>query len=262
MLFVKSIKRKQGIKPICSQKKQVFKNRTGKSRNLCNKTLKGGSGSSNDKRKKLVAKSKTLDAMILEFEEVYSNLDMKNRDQMYFKFNKPVLKLHEMIATRKLQSRLSDLKGKSMSMPVEDEVELAILLRQIKPAMAQLVKQYPKLKQKTAANKQSMFPSVPSEEPGEELKFPSPPKSGNKPKIDMDPDYVKYAFLFNSIINDMQTNYQPRIMTILTKQDIALHHTINGPTPVNYKQKELLSELQKTIPKLLAHLEKNQKLKK
>ena len=280
MLTVRSRKYKRVGKQTCSKDKILHKNRTCKSRKSCNKTLKGGSGRGASGR---TAMSKTLDAKILEFLEIYSNLDKydyvdstteKKRTMLstkteaksdpllrIFKNSDPVKKIYDMIQTRKLLTRLSDLKGKSMAMPVDDEIELGILLAKVKPDLDKLVAKHPYLKTKTAANKHSIFPSVPSEEPGEGLNFPSPPKSGNKPGIIMDPEYVKYVEFLKKVIYTMQTEYRPAIFLILTPKDSDLIRTINGPAPINSKQKLLIPAINNLIKRLLENMEKPESLK-
>ena len=280
MLTVRSRKYKRVGKQTCSKDKILHKNRTCKSRKSCNKTLKGGSGRGAGGR---TAMSKTLDAKILEFLEIYSNLDKydyvdstteKKRTMLstkteaksdpllrIFKNSVPVQRIYNMIQTRKLQTRLSDLKDKSMAMPVDDEIELGILLAKVKPDLDKLVAKHPYLKSITAANKHSKFPSVPSEEPGEGLNFPSPPKSGNKPGIIMDPEYVKYVEFLKKVIYTMQTEYRPAIFLILTPKDSDLIRTINGPAPINSKQKLLIPAINNLIKRLLENMEKPESLK-
>jgi hypothetical protein len=228
--------------------------------------------------------SKTLDAKILEFLEIYSNLDKydyvdstteKKRTMLstkndlaksdpllrIFKNSDPVKKLYSMIQKRKEKTIDLVKQGKSMAMPVDDEIELAMLLAQVKPDLDKLVAKHPYLKTKTAANKHSIFPSVPSEEPGEGLKFPSPPKSGNKPGIIMDPEYVKYVEFLKKVIYTMQTEYRPAIFLILTPKDSDLIRTINGPAPINSKQKILIPAINNLIKRLLKNMEKPESLK-
>jgi len=280
MLTVRSRKYKRVGKQTCSKDKILHKNRTCKSRKSCNKTLKGGSGRGASGR---TAMSKTLDAKILEFLEIYSNLDKydyvdstteKKRTMLstkteaksdpllrIFKNSDPVKKIYDMIQIRKLKTRVSDLKGKSMAMKPEDESELIMLLAQVKPDLDKLVAKHPYLKTKTAANKPSIFPSVPSEEPGGGLKLPSPPKSGNKPGIIMDPEYVKYVEFLKNVIDTMRSEYRPAILNILTKQDIDLYRTINRPAPINSEQKLLIPAIHKLIQRLLEDMEKPESLK-
>ena len=281
MLTVRSRKYKRVGKQTCSKDKLLHKNRTVKSQKSCNKTLKGGSGRGAGGR---TAMSQYLDAKILEFLEIYNNIDeydyvgsttekkrtmlssnykLKKSDPFLslFKKSDQVKKLYDLIQTRKLKIRLSDIKGKSMAMPVEYETKLTLLLAQVMPVLDEYVKKYPWLKSTTAEKKHSMLPSVPSHEPGEGLKFPSPPKSFNKTGITMDPEYVKFATLLMRNIDEMRTNYRPAILNILTDEDKLLILQINDKTLVNSKQKKLIPAIGILTNKLLTFMEDNEDLK-
>ena len=280
MLTVRSRKYKRVGKQTCSKDKLLHKNRTVKSHKLCNKTLKGGSGSAEGR----TAMSQKLDAEILEFLEIYNNIDdvvgsttaqkrymlssnynLKKLDPelSLYKNSVPVKKIYDLIQTRNLKIGLSGVKGKSMAMPLGEETELTLLLAQVMPVLREYVKKYPWLKPTTAANTPDWLPSVPLEEPGGGLKLPSPPKSFKKTGITMDPKYVKFATLLMSTIDEMRTNYKPRIFIILNLTDAEklLIKKINDKTLVNSKQKELIPAIGILTNKLLTFMEENKDLK-
>lgn len=285
MLTVRSRKYKRVGKQTCSKDKLLHKNRTVKSHKSCNKTLKGGSGRGAGGR---TAMSQKLDGMILKFLEIYNNLDKYNYvgsttgkkramlasnyklkksdpELSLYKISAPVQEIYGLIQTRKLMTRLSYLKGKSMAMPLEDEVELGILLGQVMPVLDKYVEKHPWLISTTAANTPSRLPSVPSHEPSEEppSSLPSVPSHelGKEPGITMDPEYVKFATFLMSIIDEMRTNYKPRIFSILTDEDIDLIGEINDKTLVNSKQKNLISAIGILTNKLLTFMEHHKDLK-